>query len=299
MQSSTIHPEDAFDDAKNSAVLTTGTGNSQISIPKPDEIGVSDIIFNDIEVWERYESAYCAFVSHGVYPAVLKRPFTEDDIGKSIQSSIVDFSTAHALQGTGYIEEMQMNLQYTVLQSALVLTISMPLYIEPPDFPRDDQLRVFSAIIGLAAFMQLVTIIGCTIISALFNRAYSAADAMVARVKAHFILVQVNVWNYLANFATIVAMLVAGFSRSLLDGAIHLYVGLLVILLALMFVGSTKHGDVLQDVRAYQFYKGYCDPHTGRLKDDYLKRIYAKRQQRIVKATKKSEKLEFVNKNNH
>lgn len=44
---------------------------------------------------------------------------------------------------------------------------------------------------------------------------------MVARVKANGLLVFVNIVNYLANFSTLAAMLVAGFSRTFIDGVVQ------------------------------------------------------------------------------
>lgn len=298
MKSATVAPETDYADVRQFDKKEKGdkSQKGKIVIPRPEDFKSTRMFFDDMEVWERYEAAYCAFISYGVYPS-LKRPLTENDIGKNIQNTVVDYSTAYALQGSDYIDEMQMNLQYTVLQSALVLTISMPLYIDPPDFSREFHLRIFSAVIGLAAFMQLITIIGCTIVSALFNRAYTGSDAMVARVKAGPTIINVNIWNYLANFATIAAMLIAGFSRSTLDGAVHLYVGLLAMILIAMFIGSMSEGNRLQDVRSYQFYAQYCDPNTGRLKEEYLKRIYAKRKQSLDKALERVEKMDFVNEN--
>lgn len=293
-----IKPAAVAPETENENIKQDKLPPGKILIPKPDSHAVADLMFNDIEIWERYESAYCAFVSHGVYPAKLKRPFTEADVGKELQDTIVDFSTAFALQGSDYIGEIQMNLQYTVLQSALILTISMPLYIEPPEFASESRLRIFSAVMGLAAFLQLITIIGCTIVSSFFNRAYADSDAMVSRVKANSILFQVNIWNYMASFATIAAMLIAGFSRSRIDGVIHLYIGVLAIVLIIMFVGSMKAGALLQDVRAFQFYQQYCDPETGRLKDEYLKQVYAKRHRRLAEALKKSKQYEYVNESN-
>ena len=80
-----------------------------------------------------------------------------------------------------------MNLQYTVLQAALILTITANLYINPPiSFDSAAQTDAFSSISGFAAFTHLFCIINCTIISAVLNMAYSAVDKMLAYHNTRF-----------------------------------------------------------------------------------------------------------------
>ena len=74
-----------------------------------------------------------------------------------------------------------MNVQYTVLQAALILTITANLYINPPiNFDSKSQNDAFSSICGLAAFTHLFCIINCTIVSGILNMAYTAVDKMIA-----------------------------------------------------------------------------------------------------------------------
>lgn len=47
-------------------------------------------------------------------------------------------------------------------------------------------------------------------------------------------------------------------------------------LIYVLVVATGVAGDKYQDMRAFQFYKAYCDPN-GRLKEHYRKRVYEKR----------------------
>ena len=112
-----------------------------------------------------------------------------------------------------------MNFQYTVLQAALILTITIPLYVSPPDLSTDSNLRAFSFFIGisaciilntpqfisfilnigLSASLHLYTIIGITIMSALFNRPYTEADTVLVRIENNFLLVLATICNYISG----------------------------------------------------------------------------------------------------
>jgi hypothetical protein len=242
----------------------------------------TDVIFDlekdEDEILRRYETVFRSLVANKICKP-LERRYDENDVGKNIQFSILDWSTCHALQGEDYIAEIQMNMQYTVLQSALILTISMPLYIDPPSFESNTNAHAFSAVIGIAAFCQLVCIIGCTISSALLNRPFTASDTMMARVGIQPMLVVVTVVNYIANLMTVVAMFVAGFARSDEDGYVQLYAIVMILGLFVLFIMIDGKGSDLQDLRALRFYQKYCDDN-GRLKREYLLRIYGEKDEK-------------------
>eukprot|EP01033_Poteriospumella_lacustris_P012313 gene12313-8805_t len=250
-----------------------------VVIPAPNECIDREPVDLDqdiVEVLRRYETMYCAFVLFKVYAPRLTKVLEKSDIGKAVQNTIVDYSTAYALLGVRHVERIQMNMQYTVLQSALILTISMPLYIQLPDvFPDPDYRNIFSAIIGFAAFQQLIVIIGCTIISGLLNRPYAYCDGTMARVMVSVLLAVVTVVNYIGSVSTLVAMLVAGFARKFIDGAVQLYVTVVVTHVIWLFAQTNAFGVRLQDARSIAFYQKYCEPETGRLKEQYLKVVYA------------------------
>lgn len=260
----------------NSKNPSKGDSLDDEGIPAMDQEVPFDLELDEDEVLKRYDTVFRTFVSKKVLPP-LSRRYTEKDVGKNIQGTIIDWSVCHALQGSTYIEETQVNMQYTVLQSALILTISMPLYISPPDFNNEDTIHIFSAVVGGAAFCQLVVIISCTIMAALLNRPFSSADSMVVRVEAHTLYVTTFVMNYIANCATVSAMYVAGFDRSFEDGAIQLYGLVFVIIVFALFLRTDFRGKGLQDKRALLFYEKYCE-ENGRLKKEFLRRLYCKKK---------------------
>ncbi len=246
--------------------------DAKVVIPSLDEDVTMDLEQDEEEVLRRYETIFRSLVAKKILQPLTRR-YNENDIGRNIQGTIIDWSVCHGLQGDKYIEEIQMNMQYTVLQSALILTISMPLYIDPPSFDDDNNAHGFSAIVGIAAFCQLGVIIACTIAAAALNRPFSGGDTMVARVQAQSLIVVINVANYISNLATVAAMFIAGFARSTLDGGIQLFACVMIIGLFALFISSDKSGKIAQDQRVLSFYDKYCEDN-GRLKREYLLRVY-------------------------
>ena len=165
-----------------------------------------------------------------------------------------------------------MAMQYTVLQAALILTISMPLYISPPSFGTDEIAHVFSGMIGGAAFTQLSCIIGITILSALWNRPYCPVDRMIARVESQYLFVVTTFVNYLSQLLTMAAMFVAGFDRAYIDGYVQLYAIVVVFGIFALFVKLLGKGDQYQDERTLAFYDKYCED-SGRLWPKYIQMI--------------------------
>jgi hypothetical protein len=242
--------------------------NEQTSRRKPPAI---DSDLNEIEILKRYDCMYTTFIDRNIYKP-LDRKLTEADINKNIQDSILDYCVSHAFQGESYIAEIQMNMQYTVLQSALILTISMPLFINPPIFEDEGIGHLFSGVIGGAAFSQLSTIIGTTILSGLLNRPYTPVDGMVCRIESRGLYVGTTVINYISMLLTMSSMFIAGFERSLLDGYVQLYGGVMVIAIVITFILALGKGSEYQDKRALVFYQKYCDD-DGSLKSEYIQLI--------------------------
>jgi len=72
-------------------------------------------------------------------------------------------------------------VQYTVLQAALILTITANLYITLPiTFEKESLATAFSCICGVAAFTHLLCIVNCTILAGILNMAYTEVDKMLA-----------------------------------------------------------------------------------------------------------------------
>ena len=101
-------------------------------------------------------------------------------------------------------------------------------------------------------------------------------EILIARIEGDTLYIIVFVVNYVAIFTTLAAMMIAGFARSTQDGAIQLYIGLIVAFIIYTFVVCDTKGKRFQDLRSLRFYQKYCDAN-GRLKGEYLKRVYAKK----------------------
>lgn len=219
-----------------------------------------DLDGNEEEVLKRYESVYRSFIRKKVLPPLTKA-ITEKNICNGIQGTILDFSTAHALQGDTYIEEIQANMQYTVLQAALFLTITVGYYIEPPEFESDSMLRAFVALSGLSGVLQIIVVVMCTILSAFLNRASTSADTMVARVEVKTHLILTFLMNYVADFGILLIMLIAGFSRSTIDGAVQMYAGAVVLAVGVIFVTLNKKGARYVMMRDRELHVMLCMLH--------------------------------------
>lgn len=227
-----------------------------------DEDFSFDLDLDEKEVLKRYYTIYSLIKKHKVLQ--IKPAY---DLS-NLQGSIIDYSVCFALLGPKYLDMFQMNLQYTVLQAALILTITIPLFVNPPVFEGENA-HWFSFFVGFSANLHLYTIIGITIMSALFNRPYTEADRVLIRIENNTLMVITTICNYIAVVSCIVAVLIAGFDRSWFDGGIQSYIVILVLVLIYNFIKSSKQGDFYQDNRCLLFYKKYC-LHDGLLKQEYL-----------------------------
>jgi hypothetical protein len=152
------------------------------------------------------------------------------------------------------------------------LTITIPLYVNIPDFDDDNYSHAFSAIVGFSAFSHTLVLIACTIENMVLNRPYSNADTLLTRVETFFLFGFINVVNYAGMISGLVATLIAGFGRSSLDGYVQLYSIAMCLYLFYLFTIAYQTGTVYQDRRVFKFYKKYCDD-DGQLKDEYIDKI--------------------------
>lgn len=255
--------------------MHTNPMTSKTADEAEEEIPAIDLDHDEDEVLKRYHTMFTILKNRKICP-VFPRPMVEADIGVCIQLTAVDFAVCHAIQGSGYIDEIQDNNNYLVLQAALILTITMPSFINPPDFEDSQTEHFFSACMGIAAFTHLFVIIGATIFAAILNSPFTASDTMVARIQSQILLVTIQVMNYIANILFIIAALTAGFNRSDIDGGIQLIVcGLYLCGLLFLFVKAKGDNAKFQDSRVYLFYKKYChrggsDAFDGALLPEYV-----------------------------
>lgn len=231
----------------------------------------------EVEILRRYETLYHTILQKRVLRP-LRKPLSAADINVNIQGTIVDYSVAYALQGGEYVNEVTSMLNYNILQSSLLLTVCMPLFISLPSFDDDGYSHIFSGTIGAAAFCQTTVIIGTTILSAAFSRPYTDFEAVIIRIQSNIILVFIFVINYASFVLTICSMLIVAFERSDLDGLVQLYIVAFIVALFGYFIYCFRSGNEYQDNISFSFYSKYCQP-SGRLKLKYLDMVYGKKKQ--------------------
>jgi hypothetical protein len=120
---------------------------------------------DETELLKRFDSMLRALICRGKFK-LLDKPLTIADQRKTVKDTLIELCVVYAFDGADYIAEIRENIQYVVLQAALILTITINLYISPPDFEDENLLRAFSALSGFAAFLHITVIIGCTISAA-------------------------------------------------------------------------------------------------------------------------------------
>lgn len=103
---------------------------------------------DEIELLRRFDSMLRALVCRGKFK-LLDRPLLLENQRKTVNDTLVELCVVYAFDGGDYISEIRENIQYVVLQAALILTITINLYVSPPDFEEENLLRAFSALSGL------------------------------------------------------------------------------------------------------------------------------------------------------
>ena len=78
---------------------------------------LEDVTLNEEQVLLRYDSCTEALNYYGI-----KRYISQ---GEEVFDSIVDFAVIYAIDGGENVDEVQNNVQYTLLQASLLLTISL------------------------------------------------------------------------------------------------------------------------------------------------------------------------------
>lgn len=235
---------------------------------------ILDNFESEKEILQRYHDIYRMFITRGLLNPLSHR-FTQADVGKNIQGTILDFSTCYATQGAQCFEEHQTNLQYVVLQASLVLTITFPYYVEP-GLSKDSFNHAFSFLMGLAALSHVIVIIVCSINTAAIAMAFNDTDTFYFKIRQDLggVTTTIQVFNYLAMIAALAGMLVAGFDRNNTDGALIALLAIpTVMCLFAFFIWSISNAAILQDERAYLFYTKYCKD-SGHLKDKYVAKLY-------------------------
>lgn len=187
----------------------------------------------------------------------------------------VDFSVTYAVAGNEYFDEMQTHLNYTVLHAALLLTVTLPAFLQPNEFSNSTDRHAFIILMGIASVANLFSIMFSTVFSTALLRPYKAADTMVSRIKFVEIFVWSVVTDYVGVITLLAAVIVAGFEFSDLDGYIML-VGLpLAVYLIYQWITTSSYSSYSQRENVKHFRAVYLDDE-GFLLDKYLSLIGVK-----------------------
>lgn len=192
--------------------------------------------------------------------------------GKFGQGTAIDWAVCYGIQGQEYVNEVMNTLNYTVLHAALLLTISLPAYVDPPDFNDDTLGHTFMAFAGISSLANLLSILAATVFVTILTRPYANVDTFIARLDPTLFAMAIT-FDYVGVATLLALMLCAGFNRSYLDGYIQLYCGAIVLIIIAAWIHAWYLGDAAQLDRVALFKQTYCD-HDGQLKDEYLSAIY-------------------------
>lgn len=159
-----------------------------------------------------------------------------------------------------------------MLHAALLLTIAIPSFIDPPDIEDKSLKRAFLIIMGASGFADLISILTATMFSVVLNRPYTAVDTMVARTKDSLFIASI-VFDYLGMLTLMVATFICGFNNDFIDGIVHIYIVPAIIVMIYLWVVVLADGDNMQLRRCQRFKTQYCD-ESGMLKQEFIKKIY-------------------------
>ena len=193
--------------------------------------------------------------------------------GSIAQMDTIDWSVCYSIQGLSYFDEVQSQLNYTVLHAALLLTIAMPAYVNPPSFADPHLGHFFMAFAGMSSVSNLMSIISATIFSTILNRPYTGVDAMVLRVTSVGIFVFAIVFDYVGMFTLFAAVIIAGFNVSAIDGFVQLYSGGLILAIIVAWIQALQTTNRIQLEKVVEFKNRYL-AEDGQLSDAWVKLLY-------------------------
>jgi hypothetical protein len=189
------------------------------------------------------------------------------------QGSLIDWAVCYALSGEEYFNEIATTINFTVLHAALLLTISMPNFISPPDFEYERLGHYYMFTMGLSAMTHLTCILCSTIYISNLTRPYRGSDSMLMRMDDNIMFIAI-VCDYLGVISLAIGMVMAGCNSSYSDGYVHMYYLAAISLMIVLFWAYSGHVILeMQADNCVAFRNQYLD-EDGQLKDEYLYKIY-------------------------
>ena len=240
-------------------------------------------------VLKMYDSMYWIFNETAKFPSqefslamkakrFLQLPFPENGErvtrDKILETGCLEWCVAHAFSGTSdYIGKIQATNNNNILVSALLMSVTAPLYISPPSFDEDVFATIFSAVLGLATFIQLFNLVAFTAVSDLINQAYVPSLTMHARVEAEFYTTFLSYLVYTGVALFMAGLLFVAYVGSVIDLYIMLLVVPLIGLFIYILISTTRIAKDLKRESVHQFYELYCEA-DGKLLIQYLNLVY-------------------------
>jgi len=236
---------------------------------------------------KKYDALYWIISDGGRYPGAefsfairasrfVQKPFPPGRItrDKILEVGCVDWCVAHAFgEGGDLIGKYTGTINNQILVSALLMSVTAPLYISPPSFDSTLFSLTYSALLGLATFIQLFNLVAFTAVANLINQPYIPSLTMMARVESEFYMSILNPLVYTGVFLFMASLLFVAYVGNVIDLYILCSVLPLIGLLIYILVKTGAVSGELRRETVFQFYEKYCEPN-GKLLPVYLDMVY-------------------------
>jgi len=236
-----------------------------------------------------YDAMYWIFTGQGRYPGKalsmsynaskfmqkpLPNPGERIPRDKIMEVSCIDWCVQHAFGASAdIIGKVSTYINNQILVSALLMSVTAPLFISPPTFENDWFQIIVSAVLGLSTFFQLFNLVAFTAVLNMINAPYTAAYTMLARVEAEFYLWFLNILVYAGVCMFMAAMLFVAYVGNVIDLYIMMPVVPLIFSFGYILYVTTATATEFRRESVYQFYERYCE-YDGKLKMEFLNLVY-------------------------
>lgn len=254
------------------------------------DFAVIDDIGNLKQALKAYDALYWIFTNEGRYPGkafsmaykaikFMQKPLPMEGSRivreKILEISCIDWCVAAAFgSSSDHIGKVCTYINNQILVSALLMSVTAPLFISPPAFDNEWFNIITSAVLGLATFFQLFNLVAFTALLNMINGPYVASLTMLARVEAEFYLNFLNILVYAGVLMFMAAMLFVAYVGNVIDLYIMTPVVLLIFGFCYILYSSSWTSAEFRRESVFNFYERYCE-YDGRLKTEFMNMVYA------------------------
>jgi len=207
------------------------------------------------------------------------RPLRQEYNTSNMSDSLVEWSVSYAIEAEDFVGGDLTNIQYLVLQAALLLTITLPQYLSPSN--GNDS---FTIIMGISGLCHIFVILMSTSLVAAIVMPFGSIDSHITRAQFDWIFILIQVVNYIGDLLLLVGLVISGFNSSSATESYTMLVATSVAFISALVISLymvTFHGFRMQAHRAILFYKKYCIA-CGLLKPAYLAKIYGEKNENLM-----------------